>query len=150
MIDTSIDGGPAGAPLLADLLRRRRITPAHVARLRASEAGFGLRSLADAETMLAIERNGGTKCREWGDFFVEAMLDFLVWDEHPAGRLTADRATWLGDQVGDRPTPACMALLVGILDEAHEVPSGFHEAVRLRAARVFPRGQATSDTLAAA
>ena len=128
----------AESPLTA-LVGKRHITRDDVAALRGTDVGFGIRSMAEAEIMFAIERGRGEKCRAWGDFLVEALIDFVVWDQRPSGVLSEDAAVWLSDQVGETPTPACLALLVAILDEVETVPDWFVPAVRLRATKVFGR-----------
>ena len=128
--------------LLQRLRGNSRISPAQVAVLWASELGVGLRSLAEAEALFAVERGTADTCRAWGDFFVETLLDFLIWDESPSGHLTEMRADWLCREVGDRPTAACMALLVAIVDDASSVPDWFPDAVTARARAMFgPRNE---------
>lgn len=128
----------AESPLTA-LVGKRHITREDVAALRGTDVAFGLRSAAEAEMVFAIERQRGDKCRAWGEFLVEALTDYVVWDQRPSGVLTEDAALWLSDKVGETPTPACLALLVAILDEVETVPAWFVPAVRLRATKVFGR-----------
>ncbi len=122
---------------LAALIGRRKITKTDVASLRASEIGLGLRSRTEAEMMFAIERSSAEKCRGWSEFMVEVLTDFVVWDQRPSGTLTEETALWLSDQVGEVPTPASLALLVAILDEAETIPPWLTSAVRLRASKLF-------------
>lgn len=124
---------------LAALLGKRHITRDDVTALRTSDVALGLRSRAEAEMMFAIDRSRGEKCRAWGEFLVEALTDFVVWDQRPIGVLTEDMALWLSDQVGETPTPAGLALLVAITDEAEVVPAWFVSAIRIRASKVFGR-----------
>ena len=133
---------------LMRLLGKRQVTPAHVAALRASELGLGVRTVAQAEAMFTLERDVAT-CRAWGDFLVETMLDYLVWDERPAGCLSEARARWLCDQVGESPSPACMALLIAVLDEAADVPAWFPQAVQVRARMVFAQSATAPSSVAA-
>lgn len=130
----------APASPLADLVGKRRITKDDVAALRASDLAVGLRDRAEAELIFAIEHGRAETCRAWGDLLVELLTDFVVWDQRPSGTLTEDTATWLSDQVGDTPTPACLALLVAVADEAEDIPAWFLPAVRLRASKAFGRG----------
>ena len=133
LVDIGIDGP------LAALVGKRSITREDVALLRSSDVAFGIRSRAEAEMMFAIERQRGDRCRAWGEFLVEALTDFAVWDQRPSGVLTEEAALWLSDQVGEKPTPACLALLVAVLDEVETVPAWFVPAVRVRATKVFGR-----------
>ena len=130
---------------LTGLLGKRHVTKDDVAALRGSDMALGLRSRAEAEMMFAIERGRGEKCRAWGEFLVETLTDFVVWDQRPSGTLTEETALWLADQVDETPTPACLALLVAVTDEAEVVPAWFVPAVRLRASKVF--GQKSREAL---
>ncbi|MBE7220778.1 MAG: hypothetical protein INR64_20105 [Caulobacteraceae bacterium] len=143
------DAAPASP--LAALAGKRRITKDDVAALRASDLAMGLRDRAEAELMFAIERSRTETCRAWGDLLVELVTDFVVWDQRPSGTLTEDTAYWLSDQVGECPTPACLALLVAVTDEAADLPAWFLPAVRLRASKAFGRqtGQAAQVSAAA-
>lgn len=125
------------APILAALAGKAAINREDVTTLRRSAVSATLMSRADAEAMFAIERHASRKCREWGDFLIEAVLDYAVWSERPTGIVTNETAAWLMAQVGPAPTPACLALLVAVMEEAIAVPPGFAQAVRDRARRVF-------------
>ncbi|MBE7220014.1 MAG: hypothetical protein INR64_16210 [Caulobacteraceae bacterium] len=143
--------GAAPESPLAALVGKRRITKDDVAALRASDLVMGLRDRAEAELIFAIERGRGEKCRAWGDLLVELVTDFVVWDQRPSGTLTEETAAWLSDQVGEVPSPACLALLVAVTDEAEDIPAWFLPAVRLRASKAFGRraDETTRDAAAA-
>lgn len=135
---------------LASLVGKRRITKDDVAALRASDLAMGLRDRSEAELLIAIEQGRSEKCRAWGDLLVELLTDFVVWDQRPSGTLTEDTAAWLSDQVGECPTPACLALLVAVTDEAEVLPAWFLPAVRLRASKAFGRQAGDPPRVAAA
>ena len=135
---------------LAALVGKRRITKEDVTALRASDLATGLRDRAEAELMFAIERGRTETCRAWGDLLVELVTDFVVWDQRPSGTLTEEAASWLSDQVGECPTPACLALLVAVTDEAADLPAWFLPAVRLRASKAFGRQAGDAARVAAA
>ncbi|MCW6507194.1 hypothetical protein [Lichenifustis flavocetrariae] len=127
--------------LLRRLLKKSTVSKADVAALRASELGLGVRSVAEAEMLFAIERKRSEKCREWGDLLVEFVADFAIWGERPTGTLSESRALWLSDQVGELPSPACLALLIAVIDDAQDLPAWFVPAVRVRASKVFGAGR---------
>lgn len=68
-------------------------------------------------------------CREqpadWADFFVEAITDYLVFQERPQGYLTADNAHWLIERIsrdGRVDSKTELELLVNVLDKARWAP----------------------------
>lgn len=68
-------------------------------------------------------------CREqpadWADFFVEAITDYLVFQEKPQGYLTADNAHWLIERIsraGRVDSKTELELLVNVLDKARWAP----------------------------
>jgi hypothetical protein len=123
--------------VLTALSTRSSITASDVAALRRTELSSGIGAQADAELMIAIERGRAAKCREWGDLLVESLVDYIVWAERPTGVLTDDQAAWLCEHLGETPSPASLAVLIAVLEEAGTVPHWFGAAVRLRASRVF-------------
>lgn len=134
--DISSSPHVTGDPLIA-LRAKTIIDKSDVAALRDGELAFGLVALEQAEAMLAFEMSAARKCREWGDLLVESLVDFVVWGERPTGVLTDRQATWLCAQIGDAPTPACLALLIAVLEEATTIPNWFASAVRMRASKAF-------------
>jgi len=62
---------------------------------------------------------------DWADFFVEAITDYIVFQERPQGYLTADNAHWLIERIsrdGRVDTKTELELLVNILDKARWAP----------------------------
>ena len=100
-----------------------RISAADVAELRRHEDGeeHELDGLQIAEALLAIDAAAGDKSTEWSHYFVDAMVDILVWGERPTGVVTPAIADWLLSRMalnGGRATGTHQSLLVAVVREA--------------------------------
>lgn len=89
----------------------------------------------EAEALFEIERRAHPDSPEWGEFFVDTILDYLLWQERPSGVLNEAKAEWLLSQADRTRSLAAFALLVAALEEAHRTPGWFAAAVRGRAAK---------------
>ena len=121
------------SPCVQALIGRAQINAQDVIDLRRAfneAANFGR---ADAEALVAIEREAET-CEEWTAFFVEAITDLVVWQARPTGVIDAANADWLMAQADATRTINSFALLVNVLAEAHRIPAWLPAAVRGRAA----------------
>ena len=88
----------------------------------------------EADALFEIERTR-PECLEWSEFFVDTILDYLLWQQRPSGVLNEPKAEWLMGQVDRTKTLASFALLVAVLEEAHRTPGWYLAAVRGRAAK---------------
>jgi hypothetical protein len=89
----------------------------------------------EAEALFSIERNVRPDCPAWRDFFVDVIVDFLLWQQRPSGVLNEAQAEWLVGQADSAKTLTAFAALVAALEEAHRTPGWFAAAVRGRAAK---------------
>ncbi|HMN73142.1 MAG TPA: hypothetical protein PKA55_14855 [Rhodoblastus sp.] len=89
----------------------------------------------EADALFAIERNVRPDCPAWRDFFVDAIVDFLLWQQRPSGVLSEAQAEWLVSQADSTKTLTAFATLVTALEEAHRTPGWFAAAVRGRVAK---------------
>ncbi len=79
-------------PAMATIAARRTVTPEDVARMRATVYGNAIVSRQEAEWAFALEETATETCEEWTTFFVEAVVDYVVRQEHPAKpRLSGNR-----------------------------------------------------------
>lgn len=104
---------------------------------RAVYGGDCLVSRAEAEAVYAVERARRGHCREWSEFFVEALTDFVLNQELPVGYLSAENAAWLEGQIKLRKEPSMdgdMAIVANMIERASEVPASF-AAFALRLAK---------------
>ncbi|RUV09881.1 hypothetical protein, partial [Mesorhizobium sp. M5C.F.Ca.IN.020.32.2.1] len=81
----------------------------------------------EAEALFALDAKAKDKCAQWPVFFVEAVTDFIVHQEKPAGYISQDNADWLvraisRDGMVDSRTE--LELLVHVLEKAKSSPNG--------------------------
>lgn len=98
----------------------------------------GVIERGDAEALFAIERRDISACAEWRDFFIEAIVDHLLWQCRPSGVLNEEQANWLLGQADRTRTLSAFAILVTVLDDAERTPRWFAPAVRGRAQKGWP------------
>lgn len=89
----------------------------------------------EADALFSIERAVRPDCREWRDFFIDAIVDFLIWQQRPSGVLNEAQAEWLMSRADSTKTLTAFATLVATLEEAHRTPGWFAAAVRGRVAK---------------
>jgi hypothetical protein len=111
---------------VAGLTSKNRITAEGVAMLRGEVFGDGVVTRGEAEALFALDATARDKCQEWPVFFVEAVTDYIVHQEKPAGYISEDNADWLvrtisRDGMVDSLTE--LELLVHVLEEAKSSPS---------------------------
>lgn len=113
-----------GAPV-AGLTSRKRIVADDVLMLRRDVFRDGVVSRGEAESLLALDASCEDKCPEWNAFFVEALLDYLVHQEKPAGHVSEENADWLIRAIssdGKVDTASELELLVRVLETARSAP----------------------------
>ncbi|QPC92689.1 hypothetical protein [Mesorhizobium sp. INR15] len=110
---------------VAGLTSKNRITVDDVTMLRHDVFGDGVVTRGEAEALFALDATARDKCPEWPVFFVEAVTDYIVHQEKPAGYISQDNADWLirtisRDGMVDSRTE--LELLVHVLEEAKSSP----------------------------
>lgn len=81
-----------------------------------------LQDREEAEALLVRDRTIEPADTEWTAFFVESMVEFLIWQHPPAGRLTQADLDWLVGLIGDVPSPSMPALLFALVRELNAAP----------------------------
>lgn len=81
-----------------------------------------LTSREEAEAMFVEDRCRAEIDPVWTAYFVEALVEFLVWQNAPAGRLAQSDLDWLAGLAGDTPSPSVPALLFALVRELNDVP----------------------------
>ncbi len=89
----------------------------------------GIASREEAEMLMAVDRSPSAGVPGWSAFFIEALTDFVVWQQRPTGRITESDLDWLVGCIGDQPTTNGKALLFNLVREAHQHPSRMSEIV---------------------
>lgn len=67
--------------------------------LRAGEWGENQITRDDAETVFSIHRKIATPTKEWTDFFVKTIGDYVLWGTAPEGECAESEAMWLMGQI---------------------------------------------------
>lgn len=81
-----------------------------------------LASREEAEAMFVEDRLREGADPEWTAYFVECLVEFLIWQNAPAGRLSQSDLDWLVGLIGDAPSPSVPALLFALVRELNEAP----------------------------
>lgn len=81
-----------------------------------------LASREEAEAMFIEDRLREGADPEWTAYFVECLVEFLIWQNAPAGRLSQSELDWLVGLIGDAPSPSVPALLFALVRELNEAP----------------------------
>lgn len=111
--------------LIADLAAKNRIQTEDVAMLRGEVFGDGVLTGEEAEALLALDESCEQKCAEWPAFLGEAITDFIVHQEKPAGYVSEENADWLVRHVsndGKVDTKTELELLIKVIEAARSVP----------------------------
>lgn len=104
----------------------RDIKAGDVAAWRAAFYADGIIGSREAEELIRLETEKATGCPEWTQFFVEALTDYVVFQQEPAGYVSEDNARWLIDRVaadGIVNTTTELELLVKVMEKATRVPA---------------------------
>ncbi|MER8896252.1 hypothetical protein NKI35_11015 [Mesorhizobium sp. M0676] len=114
-------GGRIGSAPVAGLAAKDRITAEDVVMLRREVFADGVVTRGEAEALSALDATATDKCPQWPEFFVEAVTDYIVHQEKPAGYISEDNAGWLiqtisRDGMVDSVTE--LELLVHVLERA--------------------------------
>ena len=81
-----------------------------------------LASREEAEAMSIEDRLREGADPEWTAYFVECLVEFLIWQNAPAGRLSQSDLDWLVGLIGDAPSPSVPARLFARVRELNEAP----------------------------
>ncbi len=112
------------AALTATLTAHGRIDAEDVLRLRRLVWADAAVSPDEAEALMALNAACPVQAREWIDYFVEVMVDYVVRQQIPTGYVDAAKAGWLMgwiDKDGRLDSLGELELLVKILETATAV-----------------------------
>lgn len=124
-----------GHEAILALIAAPAVTDADVALLRREVLADRSLSVEEAEALFALDAAPNAKSDRWTAFFVEALSDFLVWQQRPTGVLAEAKAEWVMSYAAGTASVTVMALLVNLLAECHKVPTWFLAEVRGLATR---------------
>ena len=121
--------------IITAMIHGRKLSAMDVAWLRREVFGEGAVSREAADELFAVERAGLANAPEWTQFFVEMIVEHIVWQARPSGVVSEAQAEWLIERADECASVNALAALVAVLGEAHRAPAWFLAAVRARAAR---------------
>lgn len=97
-------------------------TPAPIAERLDPRSFVVVQNRDEAEYLLARDHAYGQGESDWTAFFVESMVEFLVWQNHPCGKISETDLDWFIGLIADAPSPSVPALLFALVRELNEVP----------------------------
>ena len=103
----------------------RHVSPQEILSLRQLGWGDGQITREEAEAIFAINRQIEEPDREWVDFFVEALAEFVLNGTKPRQMCSDEEAEWLMaalDADGRLETMAELELMVRVVERAQNVP----------------------------
>ncbi|WP_395944782.1 hypothetical protein [Brevundimonas sp.] len=77
------------------IVAKREVTPADVLALRREVFGEIAVTQAEVEALFVVDEGTERQSREWREFFIEALTDWLVRQQEPLGYVTDAQADWL-------------------------------------------------------
>jgi hypothetical protein len=102
-----------------------RVSADEVLSLRRQGWGDGIITRIEAEALFAVNNALDTREEEWTDFFVEAVVHFVLNGTEPKHQCDDNEARWLIAQVDHDGVVESMAeleVIVKIIERAHNVP----------------------------
>jgi hypothetical protein len=121
-----------------------------VSTLRRWFYGDGLLHREDAEGLFQVQARLGGACEGFNRLFIEAVTDFVVYQNLPTGKVTVEQADWLIGQLGGPDavieTRVELDLLLQVLEEAHAIPASLaaFALAQVRHAAITGEGPAAS------
>jgi hypothetical protein len=113
--------------IIRAILETKSLESSEILTVRRWFYGDGILHEEDAVAMFAANRVLCGSNLEFNKLFVEAITDFVVYQQMPTGRVSAEQADWLiarmGGPGGHVETVSEIDLLVNIMEEAHEIPT---------------------------
>jgi hypothetical protein len=112
--------------LLVDVASAKTIGADEVLRLRRDVFKDGVVSRGEAESLFSLDASSSEKSPEWTDFFLEALTDYVLYQEQPEGYISQETANWLMAAVshdGKVDTASELELLVRLLEKARSAPA---------------------------
>lgn len=107
-----------------------RITDMDVRHFRLEVFSDGIISREEAEAIVALNAAVTDKCDDWSQYFVEALVDYMVLQAEPRGSVSVANAEWLVSHIVHDDVIAStleLELLVCIIEKASYVPSSLSD-----------------------
>ena len=131
--------------ILATLAAARRVDAQDTLALRRILFGDMAVTRIEAETLIALDEALLERCPEWDMLFVEALTDYVVRQQHPAGYVDEAGAGWLIDLInrdGQVRTCSELDLLAHVMEAADSVPQSLSQfaLAQVKAAVIYGDG----------
>jgi hypothetical protein len=110
---------------IEEIVKRGSIEGGDIRALRRLFYEEGIVAADDADILFRLNDACRVKPVEWADFFIEALTDYLVFQERPQGYLTSVNAHWLIERISSEeraPSRTELELVVNVLDKARWAP----------------------------
>lgn len=113
--------------LLQDFVERIRnagtVTLDDVRLLQRDLLPDGIQSEQEADLLIALDRTVRPQTERWEEFLVSSVVEFVVWNARPTGRIDAAKAGWLVASLsaGNGPTPRGCRIAFEVVREADNV-----------------------------
>ncbi len=114
--------------LVASLSATRTLTAEDTLAMRRAVWSDGTITADEADGIMALNAACDRRSREWIDFFVEVMVDYVVRQQEPAGYVDDAKAAWLMaaiDRDGRVDSLSELELIVHLMEVADSVPESF-------------------------
>jgi hypothetical protein len=100
----------------------KRIRFADLRRLQRDILPARITTREQAELLIALDRSVDRADRDWREYLVASIRDFVIWGSPPVGRIDRDKAQWLVDVLEGSPARR-RVILREIIRDAPEVES---------------------------
>lgn len=118
-------GGKIESAPILEVAASGVVTEADVRRLRREIFSDHIVAAAEADALFFINNRCEQAGPSWGEFFVEALTDYLVHQAHPQGYVSEENADWLIakiDHDGHVHAESELELLIKVLEAAQSSP----------------------------
>lgn len=116
---------PSMSGVVDKIIDKGMITPADVVALRRCVFADMHVSKHEASLIFSLEEQKLPACKEWHQFYLEALSDIVVRQMQPVGYVTPEIASWLIGRInadGVVDSESELVLLVKIMNDAYDVP----------------------------
>jgi hypothetical protein len=77
----------------------------------------------EADLLIALDRAAKPASQRWDDFLVASVVEYVVWDSRPTGRVDSNKTRWLLESLkaGSGPTVRAVRIAFEVVREADHV-----------------------------
>lgn len=120
------------------------VGPEDVLRLQKEVFQDGVVTIDEADALFALNNNLNEVCEEWNDFFIEALMQFTVFQLTPCGYISDENSAWLMEVIskdGIVESATELELLVKIMAKAKFCPPALLQFTMLQVSVAVLNGQ---------